>query len=449
MKTILRLITMIALLSGGTALAAEIKTVHVGLSPFLSETDRERVWLQLCNWISTLPGGTRIVFSDAYMLQTVVTFEIPQLRYDTPKARTSFLRPPMATLKNWFDQCGQRTSPAGLRNSAILRTPEYLNHVTTDVAEEPRSIVLIGSPLYQSQNETVFSFGEDRFPTDAHLACDEMGSVFGILLKQQRMNHVLVHWLYPCESIFCSSLYKDRIERFWNLFIGHQSGTMASFSADGNSVFRRAITSGLPRKREDELDPCQDKVEMWTIRREVPARVMTNAVATVKFRVRPQQSTTQAETNFIRMLEEQVPSDKTAIGIMWSIRGLDLDLYVWHHPGVSPLFYRNTRTTEGHYIHDYRDANDQVDYEYVILDASTDLQQASAFVNFYAGQTNDPVCGKVILRHAGRTYHGTFALPARYGNKGNERDGRQSSPFWVGIKLDDLIRSTAVAASSH
>ena len=124
---------------------------------------------------------------------------------------------------------------------------------------------------------------------------------------------------------------------------------------------------------------------------------------------------------------------------MWSIPGLDLDLYVWHHQGANPLFYRNTVSPEGVFVHDYRDRNDTSDYEKVILnEPPNSMESLRVFVNFYEGATTSPVTGKVFVRYQSKTYAGTFSIPAKQGNKGSDISERSRSPYWAEVLTGEL-----------
>lgn len=439
----------IALLGIGSNLAStqEVRLVHAGLSPFMSDRDRGVVSNQVLNLVGTAPAETRLIFEDGWNLQTIATFEIPALKSDRPGVRARFLKRPLWQLLTWFQRVAEDAAvPSDLRGTSALRIPEYLAFASQQPATEPRSILLIGPPLYQSLNEPGFSFGQDRFPSDAALFCEPAGSIFSVLGKRERLKKTQVFFLYPNEGLFRSELYKDHVARFWNLFTEYQGGVMAGFHADAERTFAMLTRSGLPPVRRDGVDPAMTKVEMLSITREIPWRTITNQVGEVKFVFEQPRTPERAEESVIRELE-QAADNQTVIGIMWSIPGLDLDLYVWHHPEAAPLFFRNTSTSEGRYIHDYVDQNAAVgDYEKVILDAPSDLNRLRAFVNFFAGQSAAPVEGKVFLRHRGQTLHGTFELAARSGNQGNDLANRSSSPFWTELKLTNL---SAVSPAAH
>jgi hypothetical protein len=118
---------------------------------------------------------------------------------------------------------------------------------------------------------------------------------------------------------------------------------------------------------------------------------------------------------------------------------VDLDIYVWQSEKAQPLFYGNTRTAEGYFVHDYRGHNDELDYEKVILDvppASFDSLRIA--VNFYGGRAAKPVEGKVFVRFQGITYTGTFSLAAREGNQGADLLNHAGSPFWTDINVGKL-----------
>jgi hypothetical protein len=133
-------------------------------------------------------------------------------------------------------------------------------------------------------------------------------------------------------------------------------------------------------------------------------------------------------------------ADAIGIGIAWAARGVDLDLYVKPHPRAKELYYRQTVTPEGRYFHDYRNANLGVDYEWVELAPSVRLDQVSVWVNYYAGRVPN-VTGKVCVKIGEKTVIRDFVIQAPHGNRGGQGQRRGQSPYWIEVKLLDMLNA--------
>ena len=125
---------------------------------------------------------------------------------------------------------------------------------------------------------------------------------------------------------------------------------------------------------------------------------------------------------------------------MWKHRGVDLDLWVSPGPKAKELYFNRQVTADGKYFHDYRNANVDLDYEYVELAPHVDIDQVRAWINFYDGSVRAPAEGLVVVHHNGRTYHGNFTIPARDGNRAKDKAKRQNSLYWIEINLNRLLQ---------
>src|SRR5262249_24571156 len=160
-------------------------------------------------------------------------------------------------------------------------------------------------------------------------------SVFSVSAMRHRLANTRVFVRYPNESVFCSDLYRNLVERFWSLYITYQEGTLAAFAACGENTLEGVFDSGAPAIRTDGIDPNQNKVEMISMRREVPHRTIECPVAEVSFVEVPAPqpppppaapaltAAARAEAPILAQLS-RIPASQTALGIMWDIEGMDL-----------------------------------------------------------------------------------------------------------------------------
>lgn len=454
MKTLLGTsLTWISILF--SALGSDIRSLHLVLSPFYDAADRQLASTAIAEIVAKAPVGCRVRVLDGWNLETIAELGLPQNLHmaEALAARRRAVRTDLARVVAWLGRATNAPAESGLAGSAMVDLPRALEHCSTAPSDELESILILGSPIYHSPLEPQFSFLPDRFPSDAHLGTERASSVFSVQDKRQRLRNRRVFVWYPRERCFGSDLYRDRVERFWSLFVRYQEGVLASFGADGRQTLGDLFRPQVTATRTDGLDPAFKKVEMLSVHRDIPYRRMTNVAGEVTYTLAPlpneesRPSGLRAERRMLKDLSE-VPADKTAIGIMWAIPGLDLDLYVWTRDDAPPLCFGNTRSADGNYIHDYTDRNDSVDYEKVILENSPASRDAlKVAVNFYAGSTSAPVTGKVYLRYEGITYTGTFTIQAQQGNRGADRLTRLANPAWTEVQLGKLQPVATQAAS--
>jgi len=190
-----------------------------------------------------------------------------------------------------------------------------------------------------------------------------------------------------------------------------------------------------------EMRPARERtIPSWVAERLAQTNA-TNAVTTNTLALSSPPSSRTSSTTEPR--PEQPASfpppnpTKVGIGIMWAQKN-DIDLYVRPSPTSAELNYKNTSSPEGVYYHDYRTANEGLDFEYVELKQPVDLKLVKAFVNFYAGH-DAPVTGRVCVHYEGKTYFGAFAIEATHGNGGVAGGGRANSPFWTELDLLAIV----------
>lgn len=460
MKTLFLILSLLAgsVLTDAAPASEPRRNITIILSPYYDDADRTAVEHRVLGLLFSASAGSKVAVVDGWNLQKIAELEIPELRIDSPAARRRALREPLARLLVWFKESSTNSPPASLRGSAALRIPEGLAYLTSAPSKEPRSVVLIGSPIYVSQTEPSYSMTGDRFPSDGHLFCSEDDSLYGLMNKGGRLRGFSVHVWYLREGLFSSALYKSKVQRFWTLFVSGQAGTLASFTADGLQALNAATRAGLEPVGVYPINPRFGKVEMLRVVREIETRTLTNHPPTIDFSAvtRPANSpksekdivlmfersaagpTAESEREIVTALEREA-AGQTAVGIMWKSPGIDLDLYVFPAAGAAPLYFGNGVTSSGRFIHDYRDANVGTDWERVVLNSTAHLGELKAYVNFFGGATAEPVEGKVVFHHDGKTVHGTFRLRASAGNAGADLALRDSSPFWTELKLSELL----------
>lgn len=264
MKTILSLFAVFLLvalpLRGAEPATARLV---IGLSPFTPQSQQAALKKSLFTLLlERAPAGTQIRIWDAWNLAAIAELEVPALKADSPAARAIRMRD-IGKLSQWFSGLSN-AAPSNLRETGLLKVPEWLELAGSHATYAPQSFLLIGSPLYQNLAEPSFSMIEARYPSDGHLAGTASDSVFGLAEKRSHLAKSAVHWCYLSERVWANDLHRTAVTRFWGLFVAGQGGILAAFQADLASATTRALAPNSTPCGMFRLDPDQEKLEMRT-----------------------------------------------------------------------------------------------------------------------------------------------------------------------------------------
>lgn len=263
MKNILRILIINFLVTHVTMADNATRRIDLGLTHY-SPDDRpriERFVFQLV--LERASGGSEIIVSDAYQLQTIARFEIPKLRFDTVAARARILRRDLATLKAWFNVDPPNQIPQSLRGRARAR-PEWFDYLAKQPTNQLRAILLIASPLTATKEES-FSMEGGRYPSDGHLLVGRRQSVFGTADREGQLRVSAVHWIFP-ENVWQNSIHEERVRRFWSMFVSRQGGLLVTFGVDLNGALDRLMRPDLPAVGEFTIDANDNAIMMHLAR---------------------------------------------------------------------------------------------------------------------------------------------------------------------------------------
>jgi surface antigen len=429
-----------------------IKDYVIGLSPHYVAAERPQIERRVRDFVLAAPKGSKIRCDDAFALQTITTFSVPDVKFDSQAVRLRAVASQLMALSQWFKKNGTNavvTSPSG---SGQLRPPEYLDFVASD-GGGPRSILIIGGPLMEYPTEPSFSMtgGEEgpRVPSDGHLLAPLTSTPYGCAERKGRLRGSQISWCYGSENVWSNGLHKTLVTRFWTLFANQQDAALVSFTADLGGAFSALTQTGRGAVANFDLNPDDNKIEMRVARpRQVPAWLPQAGAETNTARVvsaaaqnRPTVSPSREAAATARAMTEPVnltaPVSSTVdIGLMWSTQA-DIDLFVCARPGAAELSYQRVRTPEGAHIHDYRSANSGVDFEWVKLNPGVRFGEIEAWANLFQGR--GPVSGRVAVHYQNRVYTGSFTIPAASGNGGVDAATRQNSPHWTRLNLQQIL----------
>ena len=161
----------------------------------------------------------------------------------------------------------------GLKFDGAIRLPQFCDFLADNRSDTNTSltVLLIGSPLYQDEKEPDFSMVDGYFPSDGHLIAARDKSIFGTTRESTQTSPVVVHWVYFGDP-WLNDLYREKITRFWALYLERRGGQLATFCGDLSTAMQGYRLGTVPARaaiRHWEIDPQQTKIEMLRMGREV------------------------------------------------------------------------------------------------------------------------------------------------------------------------------------
>jgi hypothetical protein len=399
----------------------------IGISPYLGPSVKDEVYRNLVRLlVEGLPLNSTLAVFDAFELKTVTQVTVPNLRvFDSPKTRANQFAPAIRELKSFLAQDHPRPPKSSLNFDGAIRLPQFCDFLEDNLpaaAPGPLAVLLIGSPLYQDTKEPAFSMVDGYFPSDGHLQAQRERSVFGLREPTNASAPLLVHWVYFGDP-WVSDLHKEKITRFWTLYLQRRGGQLASFSGDLTTAlqaFRQGRAAASASAKHWAIDTDQTKIEMLRITRDVPVTDwLTREAGT--------ESAPPAPTTITGPMR---------IGIRWS-QNIDLDLYAMPRRGAETLFFQHTRSPEGYYYKDHRSSPGR-EFEFIEFETPVDIREVEAFVNFYKGRCAGGPHGEVRIEFDGRIYSAPFAIVAAEGNQG--RSGHDQQDFWTRIPIQQILK---------
>jgi len=304
---------------------------------------------------------------------------------------------------------------------AAIRLPQFLDFLAgTTTTNSRTSVLLIGSPLYQDAKEPAFSMVDGYFPSDGHLQASREQSVYGFSGDSTVALPLILHWIYFGDP-WVSDLHKEKITRFWTLYLARRGAQLAAFTGDlpiALQSFRQSGTADATKHWT--VDTAQRKIEMLRVSRGV---TMTDWLT---------RDTLPAGAQ----APPSIMAGPMKIGIRWKER-IDLDLYATPRPGAETLYFEHVRSPEGYYYKDHRSSPGRED-EFIEFESAVDVREVEAFINFYKGSCPGGARGEVRIEFDGRIYGLPFFLPAEQGNLG--RSGPSQQEFWTPIPIQKALR---------
>jgi hypothetical protein len=408
----------------------------VGISPFLDSSAKDPVYRGLVRLIvEELPLNTRLQVYDAFNLRSITLVSIPSAKvFNSPKTRANQFASSIGEIKQFLARDNARPAGSKADFDGSIRLPQFFDFLAQrrppQGGDAKLPLLLIGSPLYQDTREPAFSMVDGYFPSDGHLRASREESIYGLNPGDASSQPLMVDWVYFGDP-WISDLHREKVERFWALYIERRGGRLASFSSDFATAMN-AFTSEAPGAGAAAngwvADPLQTRPEMVRATRSVQLADWLTGDALPE-------TTPPPPSRFVGPLK---------IGIRWK-PDIDLDLYATPHPGAETLFFDHRRSPEGYYFKDHRSSPGR-EYEYIEFESPVDVRDVRGFVNFYNGSCRGGPHGEIRIEFLNRIYRGDFAIESADGNQG--RSGRSQSRFWTEIPIREILRIDDISPQS-
>jgi hypothetical protein len=399
----------------------------VGISPFLDSAVKDAVYRGLVRLIvEDLPLNTRLEVYDAFNLQSITRVSIPSAKvFNSPKTRANQFALPIGEIKQFLARDNAKPSGSKTGFDGAIRLPQFCDFLAQERPTHDGSaklpLLLIGSPLYQDAREPGFSMVDGYFPSDGHLRASREQSVFGFNPGEGSSRGLLVYWAYFGDP-WMNDLHREKVARFWALYMERRGGRLASFSGDLATVMG-AFSSEAPGRSAASngwlADPLQTRPEMLRVGRNVQLVDWLTGDA-------PPETSPPPPSQMVGPLK---------IGIRWK-ENIDLDLYAAPRRDAETLFFQHPRSPEGYYFKDHRSSPGR-EYEFIEFESPVDVRNVRGFVNFYGGSCPGGPRGEVRIEFLNRIYRGTFAIASPQGNQG--RSGPSQADYWTQIPVQEIL----------
>jgi hypothetical protein len=416
--------------------SGESATFVAGVSPFLDAGVKDAVYRGLVRLIvQELPLNSTLEIYDAYNLKSITRLTVPDAKvFNSPKTRANQFAAAIGEIKEFLAKTNPKPAGPAPGFDGAIALPEFCDFLSHERHRNGRiPVLLLGSPLYQDAREPSFSMVDGYFPSDGHLRVSREESIYGLNSGDSSSQPLLVYWAYFGEP-WVSDLHREKVTRFWTLYLERRGGRVASFSSD----LQTAIGAFSSRAQGEDaaskgwaLDASQNKPEMVRVTRNM--------------------GLTDWLTGEAPSSQPPPPSRMTGpikIGIRWK-QNIDLDLYATPRRGAETLFFQHARSPEGYYFKDHRSSPGK-EYEFIEFETPVDVREARAYVNFYGGNCAESPSGEVRIEFMNRVYRSEFTVEATSGNQG--RTGKSQSEYWTELPIREILRireSDAQAAAAR
>ncbi|MEQ1854354.1 MAG: hypothetical protein ABMA01_22520 [Chthoniobacteraceae bacterium] len=274
MKKIIYIITALALLTAcggrrqdagaGDEASKPVRRFSRLIAPsaFLDDTARHAALAQLEIEAGTLandaaPGSTVHVF-DATGCRLVATLKaVP----GAPRQRMKALARPLAAARAFLN--APRT---GAELDGRVRLPYLVQAVSQLRLPAGSAVVVLGNPLFIGTGSDAYYSMTERVPTDGLLFLDRARSIYSILGRERALAGQYWYMGFPAEGVFLDDSHRERVSRFWSVYLKCQGATLVTFQNGLTSAAKSARDGMRAAFNNDDADPKAEAVMLKVVK---------------------------------------------------------------------------------------------------------------------------------------------------------------------------------------
>ncbi len=387
------------------ATSAHSRELVIAVSPYQSPEQAKAQAVNVLKFLAALEPGDRATLIDGFALTTVGHFDVPTdaIYNNNPRARLAVNRTLVAAYMAFAQHSALPVAGQGSQVQGALRWPQLLDMIARTLTPPAGSdILLLGSPVYDTQEDQTFSMVANRFPSDGHVNAKRSDSIYGTRDNSQALNGMRIHLAHEATPSLRVEQYRLALERLWILYVERLGGKQVTFTNDLKSLFRRVTDHAAAPPHSYKLDDSR-RMQMLRLSPALPQ-------ATIFKRPLSQQPLASLDIRH---------AEKMEVGLSWNCAACDLDLHARAHPGAQILYYGRADSAEGHYWHDFvHSPRSTGGFETITYSVPIDLNTATIVVNFFSGNAPAGIRAELRVSVNGQTFAGLLNLPAGHGNTG-------------------------------
>lgn len=391
------------------------------------------------------PGDTLGVFN-AVDRQRLTQINLPKDEAQAnQRLRLKLFGAQLAPVGAFMASAGTATATAHPSNIGFpLLLRELGNTVLPTVPDKTLEVMVIGSAKYDDKREPKFSMLQGHFPTDGHLLVDDTVSPFGASNRAGTLKGATVHFCVT-DKEWIDDLHRQRVQRFWTLYVEKLGGKLATFTPDMALCTQRLLAKNTDGGERYTVDPRQTKAEMLRIVRG------SNRTSEAPTATPPQSAAFEQGSQFMNQgvaISTTPPAStvgRVKVGIRWDCKTCDLDLYARASATAPFLFWSHQVSPEGRHQKDWLSSPDaENQHEYIDFPRPVDLNALEVYLHFYEGRSPGGARGTLRIWIEGKVYEQAFVLPATVGNqRANSRPDLMRGPEWLKIDARQVMNLAA------
>lgn len=377
-------------------------------------------------------AGDSLTVYDTTERRRLASIKVPdEVAYDNLRLRQNTFGNELRNLAPFLANLDKPApQPANIYFPQFLR--EFANSTLPTLPGKTAELLVVGSAKYHDDREPKFTMLEGHFPSDGYLLSDDTAAPYGVTNRRGSLTGVNVHFC-TTDNDWIDDVHRQRVERFWSLYVKELGGKLASFTGDLNACTQRFVEKINETPEEFAVDPAQTKPEMLRI------------VRSTERAAEPRQDDGARFMEDDAAISTQPPARRTGpskVGIRWACGACDIDLYARASPQADFLYFAQQATPEGRHNKDWLNSPDvEKQYEYIDFTTPIDIDNLEIYLHFYRGQQPGGPGGVIRLWFDGQVYEKPFHITAERGNRQARKhpDQARLGGEWVKVNVGELV----------